>query len=111
MSICIRLSASIQRAAEKLRAEKRVCSFVSVFIQTSHYASGPQYYNHRSERLEYPSADTRDIINAAVRLLKTIWKSGVKYHKAGIMLTDFLIHQLLNLIYFLIVNPTKEVNN
>ena len=78
-----------ERAAEKLRAEKRVCSFVSVFIQTSHYASGPQYYNHRSERLEYPSADTRDIINAAVRLLKTIWKSGVKYHKAGIMLTDF----------------------
>ncbi|MBI6530058.1 translesion error-prone DNA polymerase V subunit UmuC [Proteus vulgaris] len=78
-----------ERAAEKLRTEKQLCSIVSIFIQTSHYGSGPQYHNHNSERLEYPSSDTRDIINAAVRSLKTIWKSGVRYHKAGIMLTDF----------------------
>ncbi|MEQ5095971.1 translesion error-prone DNA polymerase V subunit UmuC [Proteus terrae] len=96
-----------ERAAEKLRAEKRVCSFVSVFIQTSHYSSGPQYYNHRSERLEYPSADTRDIINAAVRLLKTIWKSGVKYHKAGIMLTDFSDPSVTQLNLFSDSKPYK----
>lgn len=56
---------------------------------------------------EYPSADTRDIINAAVRLLKTIWKSGVKYHKAGIMLTDFSDPSVTQLNLFSDSKPYK----
>lgn len=37
----------------------------------------------------YPSSDTRDIINAAMRGLNTIWRDGYRYYKAGIILSDF----------------------
>ncbi|UNH29207.1 translesion error-prone DNA polymerase V subunit UmuC (plasmid) [Moellerella wisconsensis] len=96
-----------ERAAEKLRQEKQLCSIVSTFIQTSYYSQGDQYYNHHSERLEYSSADTRDIINAAVRALNKIWKSGVKYHKAGIMLSDFSDSSVTQLNLFSENKPYK----
>ncbi len=78
-----------ERSAEKLREEGQLCKVVSVFIHTSHYSSDPAYHNQAVERLIYPSADTRDIINAAVRALNTIWREGYTYHKASIMLSDF----------------------
>lgn len=96
-----------ERAAEKLRQEKQLCSIVSTFIQTSYYAQGEQYHNHHSERLEYPSADTRDIINAAVHALQKIWKSGVRYHKAGIMLADFTDSTITQLNLFSEKQPFK----
>lgn len=96
-----------ERAAEKLRQEKQLCSIVSTFIQTSYYAQGEQYHNHHSERLEYPSADTRDIINAAVHALRKIWKSGIRYHKAGIMLADFTDSTITQLNLFSEKQPFK----
>ncbi|WP_272661346.1 translesion error-prone DNA polymerase V subunit UmuC [Providencia sp. PROV089] len=96
-----------ERASEKLRTEKQLCSVVSTFIQTSYYAQGEQYHNHHSERLEYPSADTRDIINAAVHALRKIWKSGVRYHKAGIMLADFTDSKITQLNLFSEKQPFK----
>lgn len=77
-----------ERAAEKLREEGQLCRVVSVYISTSHYSNDPMYSNRAIERLIYPSADTRDIINASVRALNSIWQPGFRYHKAGIILGD-----------------------
>ena len=78
-----------ERAAEKLREEKQRCKIIGLFIQTSRHASGEDYANSINIKLEYPSSDTRDIINAAMRGLNTIWRDGYRYYKAGIMLSDF----------------------
>lgn len=77
------------RAAEKLRQEKRYARVVSVFVRTSPYATGDiQYGNQAAETLIVPSQDTRDIVEAAQRALSRIWRDGIRYAKAGVMLCD-----------------------
>lgn len=79
-----------ERAAEKLRGEKRFCRNVSVFIKTSPHAAGEGYYsNLATTRLTMPSNDSRDIIAMAVRALDEIWREGCRYLKGGVMLGDF----------------------
>ncbi|MGD8205677.1 translesion error-prone DNA polymerase V subunit UmuC [Pantoea sp. FN0305] len=77
------------RAAEKLRQEKQFVRAVSVFIRTSPYSTQDmQYSNQSTELLAIPSQDTRDIVDAAQRALKRIWRNGIRYVKAGVMLAD-----------------------
>lgn len=38
---------------------------------------------------DYPTNDTRNIIESALRDLSTIWRNGYRYAKAGVMLADF----------------------
>ncbi|EBY5753482.1 translesion error-prone DNA polymerase V subunit UmuC [Salmonella enterica subsp. enterica serovar Give] len=77
------------RAAEKLRQEKRYVRVVSVFVRTSAYAVNDlQYSNQASETLLLPTHDTRDIIEAAQRALSRIFRPGIRYAKAGVMLCD-----------------------
>ncbi|MDA6574834.1 DNA polymerase V subunit UmuC, partial [Escherichia coli] len=72
-----------ERAAEKLRGEKQYCRHISVFVKTSPFAVNEPYYgNLASEKLQTPTQDTRDIINAAVRALERIWQDGHRYAKA-----------------------------
>ena len=79
-----------ERAAEKLRGEKQYCRHISVFVKTSPFSVNEPYYgNLASEKLQTPTQDTRDIINAAVRALECIWQDGHRYAKAGCMLNDF----------------------
>ncbi|WP_456300734.1 translesion error-prone DNA polymerase V subunit UmuC [Zobellella maritima] len=78
------------RAAEKLRQQRQTCRLVQVFIRTSPFAENePRYSNHASVELTLPTADTRDMVAAAVRGLEAIWKDGCRYQKAGVMLCDF----------------------
>lgn len=78
------------RAAEKLRNEHQYCRFISAFVKTSPFAPNEPYYgNSASVKLLTPTQDSRDIIEAAIRCLDVIWKSGHRYQKAGVMLGDF----------------------
>ncbi|EEQ0767326.1 Y-family DNA polymerase [Salmonella enterica] len=79
-----------ERAAEKLRGERQFCRQIAVFVKTSPFAVNEAYYgNVASEKLLLPTRDTRDIINAAVKALDSIWLDGHRYAKAGVMLNDF----------------------
>ena len=78
------------RATEKLRKEQQQAKVLTVFIRTSPFKDNePQYSNSASGELLIPSCDTRDFIELASHLLKRIWKDGVRYAKAGVMLSDF----------------------
>lgn len=78
------------RAAEKLRGEHQYCRFISAFVKTSPFALNEPYYgNSASVKLLTPTQDSRDIIAAATRCLDAIWKDGLRYQKAGVMLGDF----------------------
>jgi DNA polymerase V len=78
------------RAAEKLRAEHQFCRFISVFVKTSPFVLNEPYYgNSASIKLLTPTQDSRDIINAATRCLDAIWREGLRYQKAGVMLGNF----------------------
>ncbi|WHU90013.1 DUF4113 domain-containing protein [Pantoea agglomerans] len=77
------------RAAEKLREQNSRCRHISVSIATGRYGDEPRYSNSASCFCDYPTSDTRDIIESALRALGTIWREGFRYAKAGVMLGDF----------------------
>ncbi|MCZ8254514.1 MAG: Y-family DNA polymerase [Polaromonas sp.] len=77
------------RGAEKLRAQTSAAGAVSVFIRTSPFRSqDPQYSRSVTVPLRRPTGDTHALVGAAVDGLKSIYREGFRYAKAGVMLLD-----------------------
>lgn len=76
------------RAAEKLRADKKYCKHLTVFIKTSPFAKEQLHYSNYSSEYFSPTNDTRQLLNIAEKILKQIWLDGMHYLKAGIILND-----------------------
>nr|WP_255365719.1 DUF4113 domain-containing protein [Alishewanella sp. HH-ZS] len=86
------ISEYVSRACQKLRKEQQVTKQLRVFLRTSPFSyreRDPYYANSISTSLVTPSADTRDFISLAVKLLDKILRDGYRYAKAGVMLSDF----------------------
>ncbi len=95
------ISSYVARAAEKLRHEKQQCRLISVYVRTGLFnPNEPRYSNSASLRLDYPSDDTRVLLQAAGRLLQAIWKDGYRYAKAGITLSDFYDRGVMQPVLF-----------
>ncbi len=78
----------VGRAAEKLRQQGSVSGAVYVFVQTNPFKENErQYKAGLTVPLLNPDDDTRVLIHAALKGLKTIYRTGYRYKKAGIMLT------------------------
>lgn len=89
------------RAAEKLRGEHQYCRHISAFVKTSPFTPGETWYgNSASIKLLTPTQDSRDIINAATKCLNAIWRPGLRYQKAGVMLGDFFSQGVAQLNLF-----------
>jgi DNA polymerase V len=85
------LSTYAARAAEKLRSGQLLAGQVHVFLTTNPFASRqPQYNAGAQTSLARPSNHTPDLITAALRLLREIYRPGHQYKKTGIFLTDLL---------------------
>jgi len=79
------------RVAEKLRRQRLVTAMVYVFIQTDPFKKKDRQYNPgRLIHLTNPTDDTRILINAVLTGLKSIYKPGFAYKKAGVLLDDLL---------------------
>lgn len=76
------------RAAEKLRKQHSLAGEIMVFIRTSPFRKDPQYSCSVVIPLLRPSAETGVLVQAAVTGLQSIYRSGYKYAKAGVMLLD-----------------------
>ena len=77
------------RGAEKLRAQDSAAGAVSVFIRTSPFrAQDPQYSRSVTVPMRRPTADTHALVGSAVMGLKSIYREGYRYAKAGVMLLD-----------------------
>lgn len=82
------ISEFIAIAARKLRTQMSEAGCVQVFIHTSPYRKEAQYYGTQQVRLAQSSADTLYLTKLALQTLKTIYRPGFNYVKAGIMLFD-----------------------
>ena len=79
------------RVAEKLRRQRSVTARVYVFIQTDPFKKKDRQYNSRRLiPLTNHTDDTRILISAVLIGLKSIYKPGVAYKKAGVLLDDLL---------------------
>ena len=77
------------RAAEKLRAQGSVCGAIQVSARSSPFIPDEPYYAKSvMVRFEIPTADTRRLAQAASRGMEKVFKPGIRFAKAGVMLVD-----------------------
>jgi DNA polymerase V len=78
-----------ERVAEKIRQSGQVCGAVQVFIMTDRFnASAAQHSASASATFMNPTADSRAIAGMALRIFQDIWREGLVWRKAGVLLLD-----------------------
>ncbi len=83
------VSQYVTRAAEKLRQQNSVCQTITVIIHTNPHKQVRQYYSRPATvKLLTATNSTITLINAGLRALKAIFKKGIEYKKAIVMLSD-----------------------
>lgn len=83
-ALCTRVS----RAAEKLRAEELTARGIRVFITTKRFGDGPHHRGAAGGCLPEHTASTLQLARAAGQLLDRIYRPGIGYKKAGVLLYD-----------------------
>lgn len=81
------LAVYTSRVAEKLRAQKSVAGMVQVYLTTNRFKEN-HYHNQASAELPEATADTSVLIQHAIKALRSIYQSGCRYNKVGILLLD-----------------------
>ncbi len=76
------------RCAVKLRRQKSVCAMVTAFIQSNHFREDLiQYDCSASHSFLTPTNTTSEIVGMATAILEAIFKKGIYYKRAGIMVS------------------------
>lgn len=78
-------------AARKLRAQDLVAAHVTVFALASTYYDSSRSYQSAQRAIALSSSYTPDIISAAKACVRAFYTPGLRYKKVGVILTD-LIH-------------------
>lgn len=78
------------RAAEKLRAQQSLCRVLHLFIRSGVYDGAQAQRQQITLELPYPTADTRDLVQLALRGLAQIYQPGIGYAKAGVILMELI---------------------
>lgn len=76
------------RCALKLRRQNSVCSIVTAFIQSNHFREDLiQYDSSASHSFLTPTNTTSEIVEMATCILEAIFRKGIYYKRAGIMVS------------------------
>lgn len=74
--------------AQKVRAQKSVCSMVTVFLQTNHFREDlPQHDAGLTVTLLTPASSTNEIVKATLRAFRACYKVGFQYKRAGVIVS------------------------
>lgn len=84
------VSSYVERAGEKLRTERLVVTTMTVFLKTNEFKDTPQYSNALTLRLSVATDTTHELIRAALDGIRTMYRDGYQYKKAGVMLTGLV---------------------
>lgn len=84
------ISSFITIAAEKLRKERQIASIVTVYLMSNPFKEEEKYFKTSSYYFPRPTANTIEIIEAGIEELKKIYKTGILYKKAGVILQGLI---------------------
>jgi len=90
------VAAYVIRAAARLRKQHSMATSIHIFIMTNRFKDEPQYTNSCCILLSEPTAFTPELIAYAHALLKTIFKEGYRYKKAGVMLAGLIPENMVS---------------
>lgn len=77
------------RCAIKLRKQRSVCGMVTAFIQSNHFRDDlPQHDCSSTYRFLTPTNSTNEIVAAAMSVLPGMFRQGIRYKRAGVMVAD-----------------------
>jgi DNA polymerase V len=76
--------------AEKLRKQRSKASLLTVFIASNSFRDEPQYSNSITLGLPQPTDYTPRLLGLAARGLKSIFKPGYSYKRAGVLLAGIV---------------------
>jgi DNA polymerase V len=95
--------------SEKLRYQKSNCNSIYVFVKSNkHQKNKPQYQNGIIMTLPYGSNSSITISKYAIEGLKKIYKTGVEYKKAGVIVMGIIPNHKQQLNIFEKENPKHQ---
>jgi len=82
------ISMYAQDACKRLRDEGLLCGCMIAFVQSNPFDPNMSFYNKSiTGSFSEPTDCALDLVKAATRMLKDIYKEGIKYKKCGVVLT------------------------
>lgn len=86
-----RVSDFAAKCAEKLRKEGTSAQCVNTFLYTNRFREDkPQDFPDATIHLDVPVSSTQEVVAAALKALRMIWKPGFEYKKAGVVVFDIV---------------------
>lgn len=84
-----RISTFSARLGEKLRKQNSHCNLIMVFINSNYFQKEMEHYRgFIAVKTEFPTNSTFEINRLAQKALKSIFRDGIGYKKAGIIVSD-----------------------
>ena len=97
------------RCAVKLREQKLIAGYITIYIRGNKYDSDMlQYSNSAHMRIPFPTSSSIEIVKYSNILLGTIFRSGFGYKKAGVLLTELSDESRVQLNLFHSVDEGKH---
>lgn len=86
-----RVSTFAVSCAEKLRKQNSVCNSLMVFVSSNrHRKELEQYHNSIVIKLPFSTNSAIELSKFAIQALKKIFRKGIHYKKAGVVIMDFV---------------------
>ena len=102
------VAAYASRAGEKLRAEGLQACHMAVFLQTNPHRPDEAWHSgQRAGRIE-PTSDSLALIDEALRMLRPLWRPGLRYFKAGVVLNDLVPERMQPRMLFATRDPAQS---
>lgn len=104
-----RVSTYASSCAEKLRKQKSSCHIILVSLSSDrHKKDLPQHRVSKMIQLAYPTDSSLIISNEAVKAVTAMFKKGIKYKRAGVVVTGLVPTNNHQLHLFLQENPKHK---
>lgn len=104
-----RVSDFAAKCAEKLRHDSTAAYCINTFLYTNRFREDkPQDFPDATIRLDMPASSTQEVVSAALKALKLIWKPGFEYKKAGVVVFDIVNRDERQLTLFETDSAKKE---
>lgn len=101
------LASFAAKAGFRLRTSRQLTRRLGVFATTSRHKPGYRQWSQETYFV-VPTADTGQLIQAAMQLFQSFYRPTVEYHRAGVWLHDFVPANRLQVDLFGTVDPVVQ---
>ncbi|MBN1796262.1 MAG: Y-family DNA polymerase [Sedimentisphaerales bacterium] len=84
------VASHVSRAGEKLRQEKLAAEVMTVYVMSSRFLKKNRYLNYYIITFTAATDDTRQMLGAAMEAVEKLYKEGVKFKRAGVVLNGLV---------------------